>query len=196
MSNTGDVSTQASLRERKKIKTRRILREQALRLFAEQGYAQTTVDQIAAAAEVSPSTFFRYFPSKEQVVLVDDLDAPMLAAIAEQPAHLPPLTACRLAFRSVLATLTPDQLATERARQQLLFTEPELRATFFDQLGRNIAILADAIAPRVGREPGDFEVRVFAGALTGAALGAIGDGPPELDHLIKAIEFLEAGLPL
>jgi len=62
------------LRERKKAKTRAAIRREAMRLFREQGYEETTVEQIAEAAEVSPSTFFRYFPTKEDVVLQDDFD--------------------------------------------------------------------------------------------------------------------------
>ncbi|HEX5812438.1 MAG TPA: TetR family transcriptional regulator, partial [Pseudonocardia sp.] len=57
-----------------------------MRLFRDRGYAATTVDDIAAAAEVSRSTFFRYFPSKEDVVLFDDVDPLMAEAFAEQPA--------------------------------------------------------------------------------------------------------------
>jgi len=74
------------LRERKKARTRASLREHALRLFGEQGYHATTVEQIAAAAEVSPSTFFRYFPTKEDLVLQDDMDTRMVEALERQPA--------------------------------------------------------------------------------------------------------------
>ena len=79
-----------SLRERKKARTRASLREHALRLFREQGYTATTVEQIAAAAEVSPSTFFRYFPTKEDVVLQDDMDVRMVAAFVGQPGRAQP----------------------------------------------------------------------------------------------------------
>jgi AcrR family transcriptional regulator len=81
---------QHGLRERKKARTRASLREHALRLFREQGYQATTVEQIAAAAEVSPSTFFRYFPTKEDVVLQDDMDIRMAEAVERQPAGQAP----------------------------------------------------------------------------------------------------------
>src|SRR6202162_1207998 len=85
----------AGLRERKKARTRASLREHALRLFREQGYQATTVEQIAAAAEVSPSTFFRYFPTKEDLVLQDDMDTRMVEALARQPRGLSPIAAVR-----------------------------------------------------------------------------------------------------
>jgi AcrR family transcriptional regulator len=62
------------LRERKKVKTRAAIQQHALRLVREQRYEATTVEQIADAAEVSPSTFFRYFPTKKAVALYDDPD--------------------------------------------------------------------------------------------------------------------------
>ena len=55
------------LRERKTLKTKEAIQREALRLFEEQGYGETTIEQIAAAAEISPSTFFNYFPTKEDV---------------------------------------------------------------------------------------------------------------------------------
>ena len=82
------MNAQESLRERKKARTRASLREHALRLFREQGYQATTVEQIAAAAEVSPSTFFRYFPTKEDVVIQDDMDTRLFAAFERQPPEL------------------------------------------------------------------------------------------------------------
>src|ERR1700756_5536364 len=98
---------QAGLRERKKARTRAAIRQHALRLFREHGYQATTVEQIAAAAEVSPSTFFRYFPTKEDVVLRDDLDTRMFEAFERQPPSLSQVAAWRAAIKEVLATLTP-----------------------------------------------------------------------------------------
>ena len=86
------------LRERKKIKTRQAIRREAFRLIDENGYATTTVEQIAEAAEVSPSTFFRYFPSKESLLLADDLDPLILAAFEAQPPDLSPTQAFRRAY--------------------------------------------------------------------------------------------------
>src|SRR5207237_10604602 len=66
------LGAELGLRERKKVRTRGAIQHHALRLFREQGYEETTVSQIAEAAEVSESTFFRYFASKEATVLEDD----------------------------------------------------------------------------------------------------------------------------
>jgi AcrR family transcriptional regulator len=94
------------LRERKKAKTRRTIQEHALRLFAEQGYEATTVDQIAEAAEISPSTFFRYFATKEDVVIEDDYDPLLIRAFIAQPASLSPVAAFRRRYAKPSPTST------------------------------------------------------------------------------------------
>src|SRR5690348_18511042 len=98
------------LRERKKARTRAAIREHALRLFHEQGYDATTVEQIAEAAEVSPSTFFRYFPTKEDVVLYDDVDPLLIAAFAAQPPELSPIQAMRNAMLDVFTSIPPEEI--------------------------------------------------------------------------------------
>jgi len=124
------------LRERKKARTRASIREHALRLFREQTYQGTTVEQIAAAAEVSPSTFFRYFPSKEDVVLQDDMDTRMIEALERQPAGLGPVTAVRTASREVFASYTQADLDLLRETTALTMTVPEVRARAMDEFDK------------------------------------------------------------
>ena len=93
------------LRERKKARTKAEIQRQALRLFHEQGYAETSVDQIAAAAEVSPSTFFRYFPTKDDVVLSDFMDERTMRLLVDAPAELEPLAALRHAVIEGMTSL-------------------------------------------------------------------------------------------
>src|ERR1044071_2839050 len=114
------------LRERKKQKTRWAIQEHAVRLFVQQGYDATTVEQIAEAAEVSPSTFFRYFPTKEDVVLIDDYDPLIVAAIRDQPASTPVIEAVLQGMRDVFEQLTEEEWVSERRRQALFRVVPEL----------------------------------------------------------------------
>src|SRR5215831_18599469 len=98
------------LRERKKAKTRAAIQRHALRLFREQGYEATTVEQIAAAAEVSPSTFFRYFPTKEDVVLYDPFDPVLISAFEAQPPLLSPMQAMREALHATFAAMSREEM--------------------------------------------------------------------------------------
>ncbi|WP_327095622.1 TetR family transcriptional regulator [Nocardia vinacea] len=191
-----DGTAAQSLRERKKERTRRTIREEAFRLFREQGYTETTIEQIAAAAEVSPSTFFRYFPTKEQLVLADDLDPLMIDAIRAQPHDIPPMTAFRSAVAEVFANLPVAELAFEQERQALLYHVPELRAAIGLELQRGIDLMAGLLAEQMGRDADDFEIRVTAGAIAGVALGIARFNPLNAENLNRALDFLEAGLPL
>jgi AcrR family transcriptional regulator len=189
------------LRERKKAKTRAAIREHAMRLFMAQGYADTTVDQIADAAEVSPSTFFRYFPTKEDVVLGDDYDALMVEAFRAQPAGLTPMQAIRSAMRATFADMSDDARARERARMRLVKAVPELRAAAMDDYTRSMRMLAELLAERMGRDPDEFPVQVFAGAVVGVALAAMQSNLEESTDdltvvLDRGFELLESGLPL
>ena len=184
------------LRERKKIKTRQAIRREAFRLIEQNGYAATTVEQIAEAADVSPSTFFRYFGSKESLLLADDLDPLILQALKAQPRELSPAQAFRRAYQAVLAELPEDQLEFESTRQRLMFSIPELKAAMYDEYYRTVMVVAEAIAHRIGRAADDFEVRVFAGALTGAMMAAFDAAPKTADTIYRALDFMDAGMPL
>jgi AcrR family transcriptional regulator len=202
MSETAAEARATGLRERKKARTRASIREHALRLFREQGYHATTVEQIAEAAEVSPSTFFRYFPAKEDVVLQDDMDVVAIAAFERQPAGLNPIAAFRAAWAETYATLTEEEQARLEETSALTMAIPELRARAVDELSRTIDVLAEAAARRTGRDPGDFAVRNLVGAIIGVMLSATmpwAEGHHTADMFARvdaALAHLEAGLPL
>jgi AcrR family transcriptional regulator len=188
------------LRERKKQKTRWAIQEHALRLFAEQGYEGTTVEQIAAAAEISPSTFFRYFKTKEDVVVEDEYDPIMATAIADAPADLSPFGAVRHAMRFAMQAVGPEEREKVIERSRLMLAVPALRSRSWDNLVNTIDVIAVPIAARTGRRPDDFAVRAFAGACIGALIAALlkwvdSDGDPDLPDLLdEALQAVETGL--
>jgi AcrR family transcriptional regulator len=193
------------LRERKKARTRAAIREHALRLFREQGYGATTVEQIAAATEISPATFFRYFPTKEDVVLQDDFDLITLAALRDQPPELSPVAAFRSAAAASLAAMTAEDKDRFRETSRLTAQVPEIRARALDEFTRTTDGIAAALAGRVGRAPDDFAVRTLAGAIIGVitsvAMPSLGeDQHADIVELFgridAALALLEAGLPL
>jgi AcrR family transcriptional regulator len=165
-----DPAKSCGLRERKKARTRISLREHALRLFQAQGYDATTVEQIAEAAEVSPSTFFRYFPTKEDVVLQDDFDPIAIAKFESLPADMPVVTALRTAMREAFAEAPPEYVRQWRELNRLTMTVPALRARVLEEYMRSVTMAADLIAKRLGRDPGEFSVRVLAGAMVGVGM--------------------------
>ena len=201
-----DLPQQTSLRERKKARTRAAIREHALRLFRENGYQRTTVEQIAAAAEVSPSTFFRYFPTKEDLVLRDDMDTRMIEAFERQPSDLSPLSAVRAAVREMFGSYTQADLDTLGETTALTLTVPEVRARAMDEFARTIGVIAEALAKRSGRPADDLAVRTTAGAIIGVMMSLTMPWEGWSSHLQtfedvfqqidQALALLEAGLPL
>jgi AcrR family transcriptional regulator len=188
-------------RERKKARTRAAIRHHAMRLFREQGFQATTVEQIAEAADVSQSTFFRYFPTKEAVILEDDLDPRMIKAFRSLPPEMGPMPAMRTAFKQVLAEMSDEEREEEWERNRLILETPELHATMLDEWIRTIRMISRLLAERSGRDPDDPQVRLFAGAMVGVALSAMmtwAEDPSTDFYTVMdgALSYLEAGLPL
>jgi AcrR family transcriptional regulator len=191
------------LRERKKLKTRRAIQDHALRLFVERGYDATTVEQIAAAAEISPSTFFRYFPSKEDCVLTDEYDPIMAEVFRAQPPELSVIEALRGMYRDVLTRLYARDKEQILTRTKLIFSVPALRARSFDLMHQeSVTTFAALTAERAGRSADDPQVRIFTWAMMAAlaasiATWAASDGALDLPRLVDdAMTFLAAGCPL
>ncbi len=158
------------LRERKKRKTKAAIQREALRLFRKKGYEETTVEEIAAAAEISPSTFFNYFPSKEDVVIYDEYDPQIFAALISNPDE--PLTQSMRRVIQFSAGLFESDKDAIFERAKLSLEVPELRARIWEELEKARDVFAEVIAARTHREAGDFQIRVLAMALTVAAFEA------------------------
>jgi AcrR family transcriptional regulator len=189
------------LRERKKQKTRESIQREAMRLIGKQGYEQTTIEQIAAAVEISPSTFFNYFPSKEDVVLYDAYDPVLASLFSERPADEP----LSVSFRRVLEEMS-GLFERDReiilARGRLWFEVPELRARLWEEVEKAQVLMSTLVGERSGRAVDDFETRVAVMVMVAAAMEAMRewlrrDGKGSFVLLVnQALEMVEAGARL
>jgi len=181
-------------RQRKKTATRDRIRASALRLFREQGYDATTVEQIAAAASVSHMTFFRYFPAKEDVALADSYD-PLIAGLLRQtPASWPLGDRIRTALLRGLRQVYDTDRDTLLAQNKLIISTPALR----ERLWAGQIATQQLILEAVGDAHPSLQARVTVAACLAAASTAVlswveNDGNPELPDLIEqAFEALGA----
>ncbi|MBL7498040.1 TetR family transcriptional regulator [Frankia sp. CNm7] len=192
----------AGLRDRKKERTRDQLAAAARDLVIERGYEATTVDDIAAAVDVSPRTLFRYFPTKDDAIaetLRADGKLALLAEVFAARAGDEPLMS---SLRSAAHTLV-DAIGRERAKAvrlaRVLDAAPTLRARFADEKRRCQADLAVLIARRLDAEPTDGRAPMIA-ALTVEILSAAVDrwaaigGEADLRAMVDyGFDLLESG---
>jgi len=157
----------AGLRERKKVHLRTTIQREALRLFTEQGFDATTVDQIAEAAGVSPATFYRYFTSKEDSVVTDEYDPIIVQTIMERPSDEPLIDLVRAMMGVVVQFIARDRDMLI-ARHAVRSTSPHLAAAFYEEQERSHKMFTSLIARHMRRPQDDPDVRIACGALTGA----------------------------
>jgi AcrR family transcriptional regulator len=187
-------------RERRRVRTMREIQGEALRLFESHGYAETTIDQIAQASDISPRTFFRYFPTKEDVVLWDEYDAVIGELLAERPADEPIGETLRVVTRAAIEGLYRHDPARLLARNKLMFTEPVLRGRFLGFAREGVEQLGGAFAASRGLEPDDLVLQVTVTALIDAVIWAsdrwqASDGKADLLALVdEAIDALVEGV--
>ena len=165
------VSAPASLRERKKQRTRIAISQAALQLFAERGFDEVTLIEIAAAADVGPRTLFRYFQDKEELVFADDdsVDAQLRAALTDRPAEESAATAVIEATLS-LAALWEDRHAEGRARQAVIAASPALSARERAKHAAHERVLTEGLVLRGVDEP---QARLLARTVIGCFAEAI-----------------------
>lgn len=163
------MAPKQGLRELKKARTRAAIQREALRLFRERGYEATTVEQVAQAAEVAHTTVFRYFPTKEDLVISDEADPVFYDSLRAQPPELTPIQALRAAMRDVLGGFSPEDLAAGHDRTVLILSVPALRGVAFGNFVDTMRTVTAIIAERTGRPVDDVRT------LTGAAFGIMLD---------------------
>jgi AcrR family transcriptional regulator len=168
----------ASLRERKKLATRRLLRRAALELVAERGLANVTVEDIAEAADVSPRTFFNYFPSKEAVLFGGDPDraAELRDGIVNAAPGRPALDALRVVLAQD-SQATADELrslgddpAEWLRRMKVARTDPHVRAAHASQMAMLERAIAEGLAVRLGTSQ---ETDPYPGILAAVAASTV-----------------------
>lgn len=157
------MTTTMSLRERKKLQTRMDLATTALEMFQARGYDEVTVEEIADEVGISPRTFFRYFPTKEDVLFPnEDMTASLLhEALLARPADEPVLVAARNALLD-LAGSFEDRVEQVRIRNEIISGSHSLRARELEQHAKWEEVVAKAIAARMGLEPEDLAPQVIA----------------------------------
>ena len=189
------------LRERKKAATRKAIHDGAIRLFGEQGFAGTTIDQIAEAADVSRATVFHYFPTKESIVFGDAPQAiAALAALLEDAPEVVP--AVREWLRGLTGWIEPDLQLQRRLAREV----PDIAAHRLRVLDGIEDVVAEALTRELGAGA-ELAARLAAAALI-AGFDVVEDAavdrmasagralePAEIDALLdRAVAFARAGI--
>ena len=147
------------LRELKKERTREAVQRAAMRLFDTQGYAATTVEQIAAAAEISTATFYRYYSDKEDIVFGDDDRALVEEVIGARPPDETVAASLGAVFQRLAAEFEADKDAVI-VRMRLMHGVPGLQARRSATRQKTADLLARLLAPRARTDPDNRELRL------------------------------------
>jgi AcrR family transcriptional regulator len=196
MNATQDDDAAPSLRERKKQQTRERLRESAVRLFQERGYEGATVELIAEDADVSVTTFFRYFESKEDVFLsqIQEVIERIEAAIHDRGPDVSVIAALRVVLDEVLGEMDHRR---DHAAQKRIDAVPELRERIHEYEDRIRQTITEAYALQLGEATSDLRPRMLAETVCGsfdAARGAWLSGPRTVTlqrHMAEALDLAD-----
>lgn len=189
-------------RERKKLTSMTRIQSVALDLFEARGFDAVTVEEIAAASEVSPRSVYRYFGTKEELVLWDRFDLSMEDVLSTALAHPVPLDGIREVVEQALGDFTPRDEADTRRRVTLMMSTPELEQVGAARTYAMAEIVGDVLARGLGRTAADLEVQVFAHAFTGGVLGMLhhwhgsGFASPLREVVARLFEIFEEGLDI
>lgn len=163
-----EAKPEEGLRERKRRQTRERIANVALALFLERGFEATTIDEIAAAADVSKRSFFDYFPAKEDVVSAwqDRFGERLTEAVLARPADEPLTRVIEEAMTALIAAAAADPQAL--AIGNLIHETPALRARDHLKYAKLEQTLAEALALRASNDAGRLKNRLMAMVVVGA----------------------------
>ena len=170
---TWDPLGGADLRLRRRVRTKNQVQAEALALFAEKGYQQTSVEDISRAAAISPRTFYRYFASKEDVVLWDAYDELPPAQLLDAHPGDDPLTFIIRRMRAVTEELDAHDHDSFLLRVQLSYRVPEIRAQFVNRLLDRLEPYYTQLETSLHRSLDDVQVAVPLAAAFAAMLVAV-----------------------
>lgn len=188
------------LRARKRLAAMMRIQAVALDLFEEHGFDGVTVDAIAAASDVSPSSVFRYFGTKEEIVLWDEFDPALDRLLAPALADEVPLEGLRRVVLGAIERMSADDERQVRRRAGLMMSTPELEQAASTRAYAFAEHIGVALAERLGRPMVDLEVQVFVHAFTGGLLGMLHHwhgtdfAEPLHDVTRRVFDIFDAGL--
>jgi AcrR family transcriptional regulator len=178
-----------TLLARRRAETQRVIQDHAVRLFAERGYDATTVADVAEAAGVSAMTVYRHFPTKEDLVLLDQRNELVAGLVAASPATDPVVRrVSRALVASAEAMATTDDTPSLLARLRLMTATPALRAKHLDSHYALQRAIVDALEPAPEEA---FRTQAAVSACLGAMHTALvrwaeTDGETALPDLVAA----------
>jgi AcrR family transcriptional regulator len=195
------------LRERKKLRTRRALADAALRLFASNGFSNTTLEEVAAEAEVSKSTFFRFFPAKEAAAIEAETElwTAYLTALADRELSGAILGELHQTLAAAAAGLDPSWDERFVVTRRLIAGEPALLAYVEHYRAGVERQVTECLAGKLGLDPEDLRLQVLAELATTAFSvsgrhwvrhGGRGGRKALLERLDGAVRAIPASLDL
>ncbi|WP_051704524.1 TetR family transcriptional regulator [Glycomyces sp. NRRL B-16210] len=183
------------LRARKKIAAMERIQDAALDLFEARGFDAVTIEAVAEAAEVSPRTVYRYFGTKEMLVIWDEFDEVELSPLVDAFASSDPIDGLRQGLHLGFVNLEGEQLRRSKRRLRLVYGVPAVEAT----LALHAAAFSRRIAAHVAPVHGELRSHVLVHALVAGILGAMRhwtlndfkESP--IDLLDQALDVLQHG---
>jgi AcrR family transcriptional regulator len=154
-----NTATNIGLREKKRAQLRIKIQQKALSLFLKQGYSSTTVEQIARVAEVSHMSIFRYFPTKEAIVLDDNSEELIASIIKKLPKNIATIEKIETAVLEAVSTIYPKEKDKMLTRMRLITSTPDLRARMWDKQIATAKVISKALS---GLEEQSFQLYVIS----------------------------------